>query len=87
MRGLGEFPRPDIELRLPRRTRQLVERMHPFGQVVEVLAVAANELQSAGHGSHCSRELGGHAGAARTAAGTRRRDLPGVDGAATPSAT
>ena len=40
MRGLGEFPRPDIELRLSRRTRQLVERMHPFGQVVEVLAVA-----------------------------------------------
>jgi hypothetical protein len=40
IRGLGEFPSPDIEMRLSRRTRQLVKRMHPFGQIVEVLTIA-----------------------------------------------
>ena len=41
-RGVGrlrELSRPEIESRIARRARHLVEGVHPLGQVVEVLAV------------------------------------------------
>ena len=39
VRDLGELARPQVEARLRRRARDLVERVHPLRQVVEVLAV------------------------------------------------
>ena len=40
VRRVGELPRPDVEHRLPGRARDLIERVHPLGEVVKVLAVA-----------------------------------------------